>query len=78
MGKLKKGIAVGGGMVLGLVTLRALRNRGSDDEAIEAVEEEIENAEDELETAAEHATAAVEHASVAVKKAIEARNEKTE
>jgi uncharacterized membrane-anchored protein YhcB (DUF1043 family) len=84
MGKLKKGAAVIGGTVVGIVTLRALRNRRSKnkesdvEEKLEAAEEEVEEAEAGLETAAEHATAAVEHAGAAAKKALEARAEKAE
>lgn len=75
MGKLKKGVTAVGGVVIGLVTLRALRKRRSGDEEIEA---EVEKVEAELQTATEHAAAAVEHAGIAAKKAIKAQYEKTE
>lgn len=84
MNKLKKGAAAVGGTVIGLVTLRALRNRRSKneekgvEEELEEAGEEVEKAEAGLETAAEHATAAAEHAGIAVKKALEARTEDTE
>lgn len=86
MGKLTKSVAVVGGFVIGVVTLRALRNRRTgDDESeqvleaeLEAAEAEIEHVEDELETATEHATAAIEHAGIAAKKTIEARRQGAE
>ena len=78
MGKLKKGAAAVGGVVVGIVTLRALRKRRSGSDEDEEIEAEVEKAETELKTAAEHATAAVEHAGVAAKKTIEARREKAE
>ena len=90
MGKLTKSVAVFGGFVIGIVTLRALRNRGTEDEPpeeeleeefeeeLEAAEAEIEHVEDELETATEHATAAIEHAGIAAKKTLEARRQRVE
>lgn len=88
MGKLTKRVAVVGGFVIGIVTLRALRNRRADDEKpekeiedeleekLDAAEEEIEHVEDELETASEHATAAIEHAGIAAKKTLEERRQR--
>lgn len=86
MGKLTKSVAVFGGFVVGVVTLRALRNRRADDEKpeegleekLDAAEEEIEHVEDELETATEHATAAIEHAGIAAKKTLEERRQRAE
>lgn len=73
MGKIKKSLVAVGAGVIGLVTLRAVRNRRSEDD--EAVEAETEEAEAELQTAAEHAAAAVGHAGEAVKVAVEQRRE---
>jgi|AntRauTorcE11898_2_1112593.scaffolds.fasta_scaffold101475_2 uncharacterized membrane-anchored protein YhcB (DUF1043 family) len=82
MTNLKKGATAVGGIVIGLVTLRALRKRRSKDEEVDAALEEVgegvEEAEDGLKTASEHAIAAVEHASVAAKKTLEARRERSE
>jgi hypothetical protein len=84
MSKIKKGAAAVGGVVISIVTLRALRNRRSKnkessvEEELEEAGEEVEQAEAGLETAAEHATAAIEHAGVAAKKKLEARTENAE
>lgn len=80
----RKHLAVIGGLVVGLLMIRSVRNRrgGADQEQDESAESEADaEAESdehaELETAADHAAAAVEHARVAATMALEERREAT-
>ncbi|MEF8814726.1 MAG: hypothetical protein V5A55_13050 [Halovenus sp.] len=76
MNKIKTGILAAAGVAFGVVTLRKLRNRGTDPQ--EEAEEAVEEAQEELATAADHATAAAGHARVAVEKALEERRKESE
>lgn len=73
-----KRLAIIGGLVVGLLTLRSLRNRrsGGKDKSTESADTTESDAHAELETAADHAVAAVEHARVATTKALEERKQK--
>jgi len=68
---MKKQVLAIGGLVVGVLTLRSLRNRRSKADE-EPVEEEVDEG---PETAIEHAAAAAEHAQVAASKVLEERRE---
>lgn len=81
MNGLRAWLAALAGLAVGIVTLRAVRERRASprDEAETAVEETEEALEGtETETAAEHAVAAAGHARVAIEKTIEYATEEPE
>ncbi len=71
MAQLRKTVAAGIGIVIGIITLRRLRKRRSKSAEPEVSEEHHE----EAETASEHAEAAAKHARIAAEKAVSSRKE---
>ena len=73
MGQLSKRLAAIGGIIIGILTLRFIRNRRARSEP----EESSEQIHEEAETASEHASAAVDHARMAKEKMAESRKKQT-
>jgi hypothetical protein len=69
MSKLKTGLVAATGLAVGILTLRAVRNRRR--KPSEDVAASAEAVRSEVETATEHATAAAKHAGAAGKHAIQ-------
>jgi len=85
MARLKTQLMAVGGLIVGIVTLRRIRNRRSESAGVTSAEtEDVEQQtateqgdamHGKLETATDHAVAAVEHARIATSKAVETYGE---